>query len=367
MFYLWKMPRNEASISPGLSTPGRASQSNQAGRFEAYSRVFEHDGWDIEEAVLPVRTTVSEENIRKVISRNTSPDLNFDRSINPYRGCEHGCIYCYARPKHAYLGLSPGLDFETKLIARPGAAKALRRELSAKNYRARTMAIGTSTDAYQPIEARYKIMRDILCVLRDFQHPVSVVTKGTLIERDLDILGEMGQAGLARVSVSVTTLDADISRGMEPRVPAPKRRLAMINKLARAGCPVRVMVAPVVPGLTDHELEAILAAAADAGATGAEWIMLRLPLEVSPLFQEWLTKAHPDRAARIMARVHEMRGARDYDARYGKRMRGEGSYAELIARRFDVAARRVGLVRKMPELRYDLFRVPGRAQQLSLF
>ncbi len=361
------MKTPEQTIQPNLRAPARAAKSNYVGRFEPYARLVEHDGWDIEEEQVLARTEVSIETPRSVITRNKSPDLPFDRSINPYRGCEHGCIYCFARPTHAFLGLSPGLDFETQLIARPTAPEILRRELSAKRYAPETIAIGTNTDPYQPIEARYGIMRGLLQVLREFKHPVAIVTKGTLVERDIDILGEMGRMGLAQVGISLTSLDAKLSRGMEPRAPTPARRLAVIKKLSRTGCPVRVMVAPVVPALSDHELENILAAAADAGAKSAEWIMLRLPAEVSPLFQEWLAVHHPDRAARIMARVREMHGGKDYSAQWGQRMRGEGMYADLIARRFNVASVRVGLNRRSAKLRTDLFRVPGRAQQLQLF
>jgi DNA repair photolyase len=361
------MDQNMPTISPELATPGRAAQSNVVGRFEPYGRVVVDDGWAIPEDPKIARTEVSEEKVRKILTRNASPDLGFVRSVNPYRGCEHGCIYCFARPTHAFLGLSPGLDFETKLIARPGAAAALKKEISARGYEPKTIAIGTNTDPYQPIEARYQIMRSLLGTLQDFGHPVGIVTKGTLIERDLDILGEMGRAGLVRVGISVTTLDAKLSRAMEPRVPAPARRLQIIERLVSSGCPVRVMVAPVVPGLTDHELEGILAAAADAGASSAEWIMLRLPHEVAGLFQEWLGENYPGQASKVMARVREMHGGRDYDARFGRRMRGEGNYAEMIATRFALAARRCGLNQKLPDLRTDLFRVPGRAQQLSLF
>ncbi len=340
---------------------------NESGRFEPLRRTAEHDGWDIPEEEELLRTEVSIERPRSVITRNTSPDIAFDRSINPYRGCEHGCIYCFARPSHAYLGLSPGLDFETRLIARPEAAMVLRRELSAPRYNPKPIAIGTNTDPYQPIEARHRIMRQVLEVLAEFNHPVTVVTKGAMIERDADILGAMGRAGLARVGISVTTLDPALSRLMEPRAPRPLRRLAAIRRLTDAGCPVRVMVAPVVPALTDPELETILKAGRDHGAVAASWIMLRLPREVSPLFRDWLDRHYSDRATRIMARVREMHGGRDYDAEWGKRMRGEGHYAKLIARRYEVAAKRLGLVLKLPPLRTDLFAVPGRASQLSLF
>ena len=326
------------------------------------------DGWDVPEDLPPLRTTVSIERPRKVITRNTSPDLSFDRSINPYRGCEHGCIYCFARPTHAYLGLSPGLDFETKLIARPEAPGVLERELRAKSYVPKVIAIGTNTDPYQPIEKTHRIMRGILEVLYAYRHPVAIVTKGTLIERDLDILGEMGRMGLARVGISVTTLDPEVSRRMEPRVPSPRRRLQTIRRLADAGCPVRVMVSPVVPALTDHELEAILAASADAGAVAASWIMLRLPREVADLFREWLEENFPDRAARVLGRVRDLHGGKDYDPEWGRRLRGEGPFSELVAHRFAIQCKRLGLAVDLPPLRTDLFRPPPRAgDQLSLF
>lgn len=361
------MNHPEPNLPANLRLRARAARSNRAGRFEALQTHSEHDGWEIEEDEVLLKTEVSIERPRSVLSRNTSPDLSFDRSINPYRGCEHGCIYCFARPSHAYLGLSPGLDFETRLVARPDAAKVLRRELSAARYLPETVAIGTNTDPYQPIEAQHRVMRQVLKVLAEFNHPVTIVTKGTLIERDIDILADMGRAGLAQVAVSVTTLDPDLSRKMEPRVPNPARRLQTIRRLADAGCPVRVMVAPVIPALTDHEMEVILKGAKAAGATSACWIMLRLPREVSPLFQDWLTRHFRDRAARVMARVREMHGGQDYSAEWGKRMRGEGNYAALIARRYEVAIKRLGLKAKPAPLRTDLFAVPGRGQQLSLF
>ncbi|WP_102110492.1 PA0069 family radical SAM protein [Oceaniglobus roseus] len=347
---------------------GRGALSNADGRFEPYAHVRESDGWDREEDLPPLRTTVSVEVPRKVITRNSSPDIGFDRSINPYRGCEHGCIYCFARPTHAYLGLSPGLDFETKLIARPEAPRRLAKELSAKAYRVAPIAIGTNTDPYQPIEKSRRIMRGCLEVLSEFRHPVTIATKGTLIERDADLLGEMGQAGLAKVGISVTTLDATLSRRLEPLVPAPARRLKAIEALAKAGCPVRVMVSPVIPGLTDTEVEAILQSARDAGAVAASWIMLRLPLEVSGLFVDWLRAHYPDRASKVMSRLREMHGGKEYSAEWHRRMRGEGVYAELIGKRFDLACSRLGLDVALPPLRRDLFRVPPRpGDQLSLF
>lgn len=360
------MVRN--SHKPDGNAPGRAALSNRPGRFERHDRDTVHDGWDLDEDLPPVRTEVSIERPRSVITRNQSPDIPFDRSINPYRGCEHGCIYCFARPTHAYLGLSPGLDFETKLIARPEAPEVLERELRARSYRPAVIAMGTNTDPYQPIERDHGIMRRVLEVLFDYRHPVAIVTKGTLIERDADILGEMGRLGLARVGISVTTLDPHVSRTMEPRVPAPARRLRTIRRLTDAGCPVRVMVSPVVPALTDHEAESILAQAAEAGAVAANWIMLRLPREVAPLFREWAETHFPDRAARIMGRVRELHGGQDYDPDWGKRMTGQGVFSDLFAHRFEIACRRLGLDRDLPNLRTDLFRRPPRTgDQLSLF
>ncbi|MEQ9259197.1 MAG: PA0069 family radical SAM protein [Roseovarius sp.] len=362
------MNSSDCTIDPALRASGRAALSNHAGRYEAERRAFEADGWDREEDCTTLRTDVRLERPRQVITRNRSPDLPFDRSINPYRGCEHGCIYCFARPSHAWLGLSPGLDFETRLIARPGAPEQLEKELSNPRYAPATIAIGTNTDPYQPIERDHGVMRGCLEVLARFNHPVAVVTKGALIERDIDILAPMAEKGLARVGISVTTLDADLSRRMEPRAPAPERRLGTIRRLTEAGIPVRIMTSPLIPGLTDHELEAMLAAGKAAGAEAASWIMLRLPLEVSPLFREWLERHYPNRATRVMGLLREMHGGRDYDPQWGKRMRGEGHYAELVAQRFRRAARQLGLDRPQPPLRTDLFAPPPRrGDQLSLF
>lgn len=353
---------------PSHDTPGRAALSNPAIRYDKMTTVAVDDGWDQDEALPVLRTHVSEEVPRKVITRNTSPDLSFDRSINPYRGCEHGCIYCFARPSHAYLGLSPGLDFETQLIARPDAPELLARELAAKSYVPKTIAIGTNTDPYQPIERDREIMRDILQVLATYNHPVAIVTKGSLITRDIDILAPMAARGLVRVGISVTSLDPKTSRLMEPRCPAPKRRLAVIRDLSNAGIPVRAMVSPVVPALTDHELESILDACAAAGAVAASSIILRLPQEVSGLFRDWIGTHYPDRAARVMARVQELHGGKDYDPAFGKRMTGQGKWAELMQQRFKLACRRLGLDRSLPALRTDLFRVPDKiGDQLSLF
>ncbi|SEQ84163.1 PA0069 family radical SAM protein [Thalassovita taeanensis] len=347
---------------------GRGAGSNAAGRFERLAHEPENDGWDIEEERAPVRTEVRIEVPRRIITYNRSPDLPFDRSINPYRGCEHGCIYCFARPSHAYLGMSPGLDFETRLVARPDAPEVLARELSSRAYRVAPLAIGTNTDPYQPIERDYAITRACLKVLHAFRHPVAIVTKGVLIERDLDILTEMARDGLVRVGISVTTLDPVLSRRMEPRVPSPARRFEVIRTLSGAGVPVRLMASPIVPGLSDHETEALLEEGKAAGAGSASWIMLRLPREVSPLFQDWLAEYYPNRAARVMARLREMHGGKDYDARWGRRMRGEGRYAEMIGARFKLAARRLRLDQPQPLLRCDLFRVPPKSgDQMSLF
>jgi DNA repair photolyase len=288
--------------------------------------------------------------------------------VNPYRGCEHGCVYCYARPSHAYLNLSPGLDFETRLIARPGIGAVLARELRVKGYASAPIAIGTNTDPYQPIEARHRVMREVLEVLREFNHPVAVTTRGVLVERDADILGPMGRAGLARVGISITTLDADLARRMEPRAPSPARRLQMIRRLTDAGCPVRVMVAPVIPGLTDDGLEAVMEAARDAGAVAASWILLRLPGEVEGLFRDWLATHAPGRAAKVLARLAELHEGRTYDPGFGRRMRGQGVWSALIARRFDLARERLGLALHQPALRCDLFSPPPQpGDQLSLF
>ncbi|MCR8726442.1 PA0069 family radical SAM protein [Frigidibacter sp. ROC022] len=362
-------PEEETRVLPASRRRGRAAATNDPGRFEGQSRAMTDDGWPRDDGDLPpIRTEVRLERPRSVISRNSSPDIPFDRSINPYRGCEHGCIYCFARPGHAYLNLSPGLDFETRLIARPGAGAVLERELRAKSYRPAVMAIGTYTDPYQPVETRYRVMRELIEVLSAFNHPLGIVTKGSGIERDLDLLAPMAAKGLLHVGISVTTLDPKLARTMEPRVPAPARRLRTIRRLAEAGIPVRVMVAPVIPGLTDPELEAILAAGAEAGARSASWIMLRLPREVSPLFRDWLAEHYPDRFNRVMSKLREMHGGQDYSADWGKRMRGEGTYAELVGQRFRLAARRLGLDRPLPPLRCDLFAPPARAgDQLSLF
>lgn len=362
------MEPKESSLLQGQRLRARGALRNDTGRFEASQRVAFDDGWDLPETDRLVRTEVRLERARSALAWNRSPDLPFDRSVNPYRGCEHGCIYCFARPSHAFLNLSPGLDFETRLVARPGIGAALERELRSKSYQVATIAIGTNTDPYQPIEAEYRVMREVLEVLWAFRHPVAITTKGALIERDIDLLAPMAEAGLLRVGISVTTLDAGLSRKMEPRCPAPARRLAVIRRLTDAGIPVRAMVAPVVPGLTDAELEPILQAVQKTGAAAASYIALRLPREVSVLFQDWLAEHLPDRAAKIMARVREMHGGQDYDPAFGRRMTGEGLWADLLAQRFRKAVARLGLQTRLPALRSDLFAAPlAQGNQLSLF
>ena len=359
---------DKTGILPGQRLRARGADSNRAGRFEATGREAFDDGWDMAEEDRLVATDVRLERPRSALTYQKSPDLPFDRSINPYRGCEHGCIYCYARPTHAYLNLSPGLDFETRLIARPGIAAVLDAELRRAAYKVAPIAIGTNTDPYQPIERDHGVMREVLQVLSAFRHPVWITTRGTLIERDIDILAPMAAQRLASVSISLTTLDADLARKMEPRAPAPKRRLAVIRALSAAGIPVRVQVSPLVPGLTDHELEAVMAAAAEAGASHATSIPLRLPREVAALFRDWIETTFPDRAAHVMNRVRELHGGRDYDPQFGIRMTGQGIWAELIKRRKEVARRRYGLERGLPKLRCDLFAGPPKAgDQLSLF
>ncbi|QDL90892.1 PA0069 family radical SAM protein [Paroceanicella profunda] len=351
----------EAGVAPERRR-GRGALSNASGRFEAYRQTVFDDGWGGDEEASPrLRTTVMEDTTRRIITRNTSPDIPFDRSINPYRGCEHGCIYCFARPTHALLGFSAGLDFETKLLAKPDAARLLAEELRRPGYEVAPIAIGTNTDPYQPIEKERRIMRAVLEVLSEHDHPVTIVTKGGLVARDADILGDMGRRGLARVALSITTLDSSLARKMEPRAATPTVRLRAITALTKAGCPTGVMMAPVIPGLNDHEIETVLAAAAGAGATSAGWVALRMPLEVQGLFAEWLREAYPDRAAKVLGMVRELHGGRDYDPAWGKRLTGEGVHAKLIARRMDAARRRLGLSNTRWALRNDLFRLPPRA------
>lgn len=356
-----------AESLPPSRRPGRAARSNPDGRFEPFRRVAMDDGWD-SDPLPPLRTEIATERPRRAMARNSSPDVPFDRSLNPYRGCEHGCIYCFARPTHAFLGLSPGLDFETRLVAKCGLAEALAREFRSRGYVPAPLAIGTATDPYQPAERDRRLMRPVLDVLARFGHPATITTKGVLIERDIDLLAPLARRGLLHVGLSVTTLDPAISRAMEPRAPSPARRLLALRRLAEAGIPVRVQVAPLVPGLTDHELESVLSAASEAGAKAATTIPLRLPGEVAPLFREWLAERFPHRAARIMRRVRDLHGGRDYDPAWGTRMAGQGEWARLIAARFDLICRRLGLERRLPPLRSDLFAVPApEPGQLSLF
>jgi DNA repair photolyase len=347
---------------------GRGAQSNASGRYEPLARVAFDDGWQSLEDLPPFSTSVSVDASRKVITRNESPDISFDRSINPYRGCEHGCIYCFARPTHAYLGLSPGLDFESKLFVKPDAPALLERELSAPNYTPRTIAIGTNTDPYQPIERRYEIMRQILEVLDHAGHPVGIVTKSTLVLRDLDILARMAKRNLVKVAISVTTLDPKLARVMEPRAPTPSRRLEALRQLSAAGVPTAVMVAPIVPAINDAEIERILDAAAALGVSGAGYVMLRLPLEVRDLFREWLMANYPDRYRHVFKLVREMRGGKDYDSTWGRRMKGSGPYAWMIGRRFEVACEKLGLNEEKAKLTTEHFRPPRpSAVQLDLF
>jgi len=349
---------------------GRGALSNVSGRYEKQNRVLLDDGWSDagEEALPPLRTEVIYDATRTIIARNNSPDISFDQSINPYRGCEHGCIYCFARPSHAWLGMSPGADFESRLFAKPDAARLLAKELSAPGYVPRVIAMGTNTDPYQPLEKKLRITRSILEVLRDFRHPVAIVTKSPLILRDLDILSEMAAQGLAKAALSVTTLDRRLARVMEPRAGTPPRRLQAIRGLADAGVPAGVMFAPAIPALNDHEMEAVLAAAKAAGARSAGYVLLRLPLEIKDLFREWLEANAPDRARHVMMLVRQMRAGKDYDANWNTRMRGTGPYAEMMARRFRLTAKRLGLNQPQPSLTVEHFRRPPRTgDQLRLF
>ncbi|WP_428700445.1 PA0069 family radical SAM protein [Stappia sp.] len=347
---------------------GRGAGLNMAGRYERESIEAFDDGWGTLETLPPFKTHLQEERARTIITRNESPDISFDRSINPYRGCEHGCVYCFARPSHAYIGLSPGLDFETRLTVKPNAAELLERELSRPGYTPRTIAIGTNTDPYQPVEREQKLMRDILSVLDKCNHPVGIVTKSALVLRDADILASMAERGLARVAISITTLDRKLARTMEPRAATPQKRLDAVRGLSQAGIPTSVMVAPVIPALTDSEMERILDAASEHGAAGAGYILLRLPIEVSPLFRDWLLRHRPDSYRHVMNLIRSMRGGKDYDAEWGKRMRGEGPYAKQLANRFALACKRLGLNRTRKPLATDAFiRPTAGGVQLQLF
>ncbi len=345
---------------------GRGTALNMTGRFEGHSRAAFDDGWGGDEELPPLATTLTADASRTIISRNDSPDIGFEQSINPYRGCEHGCVYCFARPTHAYLGLSPGLDFESRLFYKPEAPELLEKAFRAKSYRPSTIAIGSNTDPYQPVEREQGLTRRILEVMQRFHHPVTIVTKSALVTRDIDILAPMAALGLARVAVSVTTLNGTLARTLEPRAPAPRRRIAALRELASAGIPTVIMAAPMIPGLNDHEMEAILEAAAQAGAKFAGKVLIRLPLEVKPLFEEWLNVHAPGRAAHVMSLIRQCHGGQAYRSDWGTRMKGDGPYADMLRLRFLAAARRLGLNLRRDGLRTDLFAVPpGNSPQLS--
>lgn len=359
--------------APAAALKGRGTVWALEHRFQSEDRSSFNDGWDTlaqlaaEEQAAP-QTVVTESQVQGILSRNDSPDIGFDLSINPYRGCEHGCIYCYARPTHSYLDLSPGLDFETRIVAKMNAAARLREALAARSYQPLALNIGSVTDAYQPAERRLRITRSVIEVLAEAQHPFSIITKSSLVERDTDLIAPMAQAQRAAVYVSITTLDSALARTLEPRAASPLRRLKTIETLVRAGIPVGVSVSPVIPFLNEPELEQILEAARNAGATSAFSVVLRLPWEVNPLFQHWLQQQVPDRAARIMARVRDMRGGADNDSRFGSRMRGEGVWADLLRQRFHKACARLGYSRERQEMDFSQFRRPAaQAGQGQLF
>ena len=346
---------------------GRGARSNHSGRFETERRTSFDDGWEGLADLDALRTEVFSEPARSIITRNQSPDISFDQSINPYRGCEHGCVYCYARPSHCYLGHSAGLDFETKLYAKTNAAELLEKELASKAYTPKVIALGTNTDPYQPIEREQRITRQILEVLERTGHPVGIVTKSSLVLRDVDILSRMAARGLAKVAISVTSLDRRIARAMEPRAVTPAKRIEAIRGLSEAGVPVAVMVAPIVPGLTDSEIERILETARSAGASEAGYVLLRLPLEIKDIFREWLASEFPDRADRVINLLRSMHGGQDYVSEFGRRQKGNGPYAEQIALRFRLALKRLALNERRHTLRLDLFTRPvGKGQQMPL-
>jgi DNA repair photolyase len=352
----------------------RGALSSIPGRFESLKREAVDDGWSADDEPLPeLQTSVTEERARSIIATNDSPDVSFEQSVNAYRGCEHGCVYCYARPSHAYLELSPGLDFETKLFAKTNAAQLLKEALAKPGYVVKPLAFGTNTDCYQPIERRYRIMRQLLEILAECEHPLTIVTKSALIERDLDLLGPMAKKNLVKAFVSITTLDRQLARSLEPRAASPQRRVDALRALASAGVPCGVMIGPVIPALTDKSMEHILEAAAAAGATMAGWIMLRLPNEVRPLFKEWLAHHYPQRADHVISIVRQVRGGRENDPRFGSRMSGSGNFAELIERRFAIACRRLGLnsdddhMNPRDGLDCSRFRPPSPAGQMTLF
>jgi DNA repair photolyase len=347
---------------------GRGARSNETSRFDQRSAEFIDDGWDTLAELPRLRTEIFTETPKSIISKNQSPDISFDRSINPYRGCEHGCVYCYARPSHAYMGLSPGLDFESKLFIKPNAAALLREELTAPNYQARTIALGANTDPYQPIERDYRITRAVIEVLSEFNHPFGIVTKSATVLRDMDLLKPLAEKGLVKVAVSLTTLDSKLARDMEPRASTPMKRLSAIDILSKAGIPTVVMMGPIIPGLNDAEIENILKAARNAGAREAGYTMLRLPLEVKDIFKDWLEKTYPDKAQRVMSLIKSTRGGNDNDPNFGARMTGTGPYAWTIGRRFQLACQRLGLNENRVKLRTDLFNRPvQKGEQMVMF
>ncbi len=372
--------RDRGKVQPALHGPlkGRGAASYVAGRFERTVAHAEDDGWgsagdrrdaagEVEDAPPRLRTEVTEERARSIVSRNDSPDIGFSQSINPYRGCEHGCVYCFARPSHAYLDLSPGLDFETRLYAKTNAAERLRAEFARRGYRCSPIALGINTDAYQPIEREYRVTRELLEVMLECRHPVTIITKNAMVTRDIDLLAPLAEQGLASVRFSVTTLDNRLAARMEPRASAPHAKVAAIRALAAAGIPVGIMVAPVVPMISDHELEAILETCREAGAQEAGYVLLRLPHELKAIWREWLELHYPERAAHVMSLVQQMRGGKDYDSAFGTRMRGEGPFADLIALRFRNARRRLGYA-PLPALDSSRFVAPRPASpQGSLF
>lgn len=360
---------DEAPVAPGTSIRGRGARSNLTGRYEAFQREAFDDGWGVDgEEVSALRTTVVKDASRSIIATNQSPDISFDQSINPYRGCEHGCIYCYARPSHAYWGYSPGLDFESVIFTKPDGAKLLEQFFNRPGYNPKPIVIGANTDAWQPVERQLEITRDILKVFARYKHPVSFITKSALVLRDLDILGPMAEQGLAKGAISLTTLDRKLARDMEPRAAAPHRRLKAIEGLASAGLPVTVMMAPIIPALNDREIEPLLEQAADAGAISAGYVVLRLPMEIRDLFREWLAEKRPDAASRVISLMRQMRGGRDYDPTWMRRGRGQGPFAEMISKRFRAAMRRYKLDMRQKELDFSRFERPlGTPEQPGLF
>ena len=360
------------SSKPPAPIAGRGAPTNlRPTRTGSAERVADGDWLDAAEGVdgdaPQLRTMVTVEHPKTIISRNSSPDIGFDRSINPYRGCEHGCIYCFARPTHAYHDLSPGLDFESRLFAKPDAAKLLRAELAKRGYKVAPLAIGTNTDGYQPIEREWGVTRSVIEVLAETKHPLLITTKSDRLLRDIDLLAKMANDNLVGVAISVTTLDPQVARTLEPRAPHPRRRLAAIRKLIDAGIPTQVNISPIIPAITDHEIEAIMAAAAEAGAIRASYIMMRLPFEVAPLFRAWLAAHYPDRAAKVMHMVQDIRGGRDNDPNFFSRMKGHGVWPQLIRQRIKRAAREQGMDNSFPPLRCDLFRAPESDGQMELF